>query len=58
MNFENIKHIIIVWFINITAYCLAFIPVLQFFALFLAIVVSVTSLIINFTNIFNIFKKK
>ncbi len=55
---DNLKHTIWMWIINFAAWCLAIAPVLQFFAFVLAIIVSISTLILNFDKIFSRFFKK
>lgn len=53
---ESIKETIIIWLLNLGALCLMFIPLLQFIAVILAILVSITTLIINFNKVKQKFK--
>lgn len=55
-SMESIRETIIIWLLNIGAWCLMFIPLLQFVAIILAIIVSVTTIIINWDKIKTIFK--
>jgi hypothetical protein len=54
MQFNSINSAIFVWLMNLAALLVSIMPVLQFVALFLAIVVSITTIIINYQK----FKKK
>lgn len=51
-----IKETITIWLLNIGAWSLALLPLLQFIAVVLAIFVSVTTLIINWNKVKQIFK--
>lgn len=53
---ESIKETVTIWLLNITAWVLVFIPLFQFIAIVLAIFVSITTLIINWSKIKTIFK--
>ena len=53
---DSIKETITIWLLNIGAWCLALLPLLQFIAVVLAIFVSVTTLIINWSKVKQIFK--
>jgi hypothetical protein len=53
---NSIKSTFFIWLMNLTALVTAFIPLLQFVAVVLAIIVSITTIIINFTKIKNLFK--
>jgi hypothetical protein len=53
---ESLKETIIIWLLNLGAWCLVMLPLLQFVAVFLAIFVSITTLIINWNKLKNIFK--
>lgn len=55
-HMEAVKETIIIWLLNLTAWCLVLLPLLQFVAVVLAIIVSVTTLIINWNKIKQIFK--
>jgi len=54
MENNGISNILFVWLMNLMALLVSFMPLFQFIALFLAIVVSITTIIINFKK----FKKK
>jgi hypothetical protein len=53
---ESLKETIIIWLLNLGAWCLVMLPLLQFVAVFLAIIVSITTLIINWNKLKQIFK--
>ena len=53
---ESLKETIIIWLLNLGALALTLLPLLQFVAVVLAIFVSVTTLIINWNKVKNIFK--
>jgi hypothetical protein len=53
---ESLKETIIIWLLNLGAWCLVMLPLLQFVAVFLAIFVSITTLIINWNKLKQIFK--
>ena len=53
---ESLRETIIIWLLNLGAWCLVMLPLLQFVAVFLAIFVSITTLIINWNKLKNIFK--
>ncbi len=53
---ESLKETIIIWVLNLGALALTLLPLLQFVAVVLAIFVSVTTLIINWNKVKNIFK--
>jgi len=53
---ESLKETIIIWLLNLGAWCLVMLPLLQFVAVFLAIFVSITTLIINWNKLKTIFK--
>jgi hypothetical protein len=53
---ESLRETIIIWLLNLGAWCLVMLPLLQFVAVFLAIFVSVTTLIINWNKVKQIFK--
>ena len=53
---ENLKETITIWLLNLCAWTLALLPLLQFVAVVLAICVSVTTLIINWGKVKQIFK--
>ena len=53
---ESLKETIIIWLLNLGALCLMFIPLLQFIAVILAILVSITTLILNFNKVKQKFK--
>jgi hypothetical protein len=48
---ESLKETIIIWLLNLGAWCLVMLPLLQFVAVFLAIFVSITTLIINWNKL-------
>jgi hypothetical protein len=54
MEFNSTNSAIFVWLMNLAALLVSIMPVLQFIALFLAIVVSITTIIINYQK----FKKQ
>ena len=47
MQSNSINSAIFVWLMNLAALLVSIMPVLQFIALFLAVVVSITTIIIN-----------
>jgi hypothetical protein len=53
---SSIKETILIWLLNLGALALALLPLLQFIAVVLAIFVSISTLIINWTKVKNIFK--
>ena len=53
---QSLKETITIWLLNIGAWSLALLPLLQFIAVVLAIFVSITTLIINWNKIKQIFK--
>jgi hypothetical protein len=53
---ESFKETIIIWLLNIGALALTLLPLLQFIAVVLAIFVSISTLIINWNKVKNIFK--
>jgi hypothetical protein len=53
---ESLRETIIIWLLNLGAWCLVMLPFLQFVAVFLAIFVSITTLIINWNKLKTIFK--
>jgi hypothetical protein len=53
---ESLKETITIWLLNIGAWSLALLPLLQFIAVVLAIFVSITTLIINWNKVKQIFK--
>jgi hypothetical protein len=53
---ESLRETIIIWLLNLGAWCLVMLPLLQFVAVFLAIFVSITTLIINWNKLKQIFK--
>jgi hypothetical protein len=53
---ESFKETIIIWLLNIGALALTLLPLLQFIAVLLAIFVSISTLIINWNKVKNIFK--
>jgi len=53
---ESLRETIIIWLLNLGAWCLVMLPLLQFVAVFLAIFVSITTLIINYNKLKQIFK--
>jgi hypothetical protein len=53
---ESLKETITIWLLNIGAWSLALLPLLQFIAVVLAIFVSITTLIINWDKVKQIFK--
>jgi hypothetical protein len=53
---ESLKETIIIWLLNLGAWCLVMLPLLQFVAVFLAIFVSITTLIINWNKLKQILK--
>ena len=53
---ESLKETIIIWVLNLGALALTLLPLLQFVAVVLAIFVSVTTLIINWNKVKQIFK--
>ena len=53
---DSLKETITIWLLNIGAYSLALLPLLQFIAVLLAIFVSITTLIINWNKVKQIFK--
>jgi hypothetical protein len=55
-EFDSVKNVFFIWLMNLTALVMAFIPLLQFVAVILAIIASVTTIIINFQKIKNLFK--
>lgn len=55
MNLEGIKHTAAAWVLNLMAWCLSWVPLMQFVALSLAIFVSVSTLTINIDKIRNRF---
>jgi hypothetical protein len=52
----SIKETILIWLLNLGALALALLPLLQFIAVVLAIFVSISTLIINWNKVKNIFK--
>jgi hypothetical protein len=52
----SIKETILIWVLNLGALALALLPLLQFIAVVLAIFVSISTLIINWNKVKNIFK--
>jgi phosphoglycerol transferase MdoB-like AlkP superfamily enzyme len=52
----SIKETILIWMLNLGALALALLPLLQFIAVVLAIFVSISTLIINWNKVKNIFK--
>jgi len=53
---DSLKETITIWLLNIGAWSLALLPLLQFIAVVLAIFVSITTLIINWDKVKQIFK--
>jgi hypothetical protein len=53
---NSIKETIIIWVLNLGALALALLPLLQFIAVVLAIFVSISTLVINWNKLKNIFK--
>jgi hypothetical protein len=53
---ESLKETIIIWLLNLGAWALVMLPLLQFVAVFLAIFVSISTLLINWNKVKNIFK--
>jgi len=53
---DSLKETITIWLLNIGAWSLALLPLLQFIAVVLAIFVSITTLIINWNKVKQIFK--
>jgi hypothetical protein len=53
---SSIKETILIWVLNLGALALALLPLLQFIAVVLAIFVSISTLIINWNKVKNIFK--
>jgi hypothetical protein len=53
---NSIKETILIWVLNLGALALALLPLLQFIAVVLAIFVSISTLIINWNKVKNIFK--
>jgi len=53
---ESLKETIIIWVLNLGALALTLLPLLQFIAVILAIFVSVTTLIINWNKLKQIFR--
>jgi hypothetical protein len=53
---NSIKETILIWLLNLGALGLALLPLLQFIAVVLAIFVSISTLIINWNKVKNIFK--
>jgi hypothetical protein len=53
---EGLRETLTIWLLNIGAWCLALLPLLQFVAVILAILVSVTTLLINWNKVKQIFK--
>jgi hypothetical protein len=53
---NSIKETILIWLLNLGALALALLPLLQFIAVVLAIFVSISTLIINWNKVKNIFK--
>jgi hypothetical protein len=53
---SSIKETILIWLLNLGALALALLPLLQFIAVVLAIFVSISTLIINWNKVKNIFK--
>jgi hypothetical protein len=51
-----LKETILIWLLNLGALALALLPLLQFIAVVLAIFVSISTLIINWNKVKNIFK--
>jgi len=53
---ESLKETIIIWVLNLGALALTLLPLLQFIAVILAIFVSITTLIINWNKLKQIFR--
>lgn len=53
---NSIKETIFIWVLNLGALALALLPLLQFIAVILAIFVSISTLLINWNKIKQIFK--
>lgn len=53
---NSIKETILIWLLNLGALALTLLPLLQLIAVVLAIFVSVSTLIINWNKLKNIFK--
>ncbi len=53
---ESLKETIIIWVLNLGALALTLLPLLQFVAVVLAIFVSISTLLINWNKVKNIFK--
>jgi phosphoglycerol transferase MdoB-like AlkP superfamily enzyme len=53
---NSIKETILIWLLNLGALAFALLPLLQFIAVVLAIFVSISTLIINWNKLKNIFK--
>lgn len=54
MDINDLKHLLVVWFVNVLAWSLAWLPILQAFSFLLAIVYTSIKL---YEKIKNIFKK-
>ena len=55
-EFNSVKETLLIWVLNLGALALALLPLLQFIAVILAIFVSISTLLINWTKIKQIFK--
>lgn len=53
---NSIKETILIWVLNLGALALTLLPLLQFVAVVLAIFVSISTLLINWNKVKNIFK--
>ena len=53
---ESLKETIIIWLLNLGAWCLVMLPLLQFVAVVLAIFVSISTLLINWNKVKQKFK--
>jgi len=53
---ESLKETIVIWVLNLGALALTLLPLLQFIAVILAIFVSITTLIINWNKLKQIFR--
>jgi hypothetical protein len=55
-EFNSVRETLLIWLLNLGALALALLPLLQFIAVILAIFVSISTLLINWTKIKQIFK--
>jgi hypothetical protein len=55
-EFNSVRETLLIWVLNLGALALALLPLLQFIAVVLAIFVSISTLIINWNKVKNIFK--